>query len=166
METQKEKLVRYLDDAWAVEKALVTQLQDLADDVNIPEVREALLEHRQVTHDQEERLEARIRALGAEPSGGKSFMNNLLGKVGDILNAGHDRDDRTTQGLIKGFAIENLETAMYKSLKVYANEIGDTETANLAEKLQKQEKEAADKVWGFISQAAKQPARQLATAGV
>lgn len=158
METQQEKLIRYLDDAWAVEKALVTALKDMADEVNDPQVQALFQEHRQVTHEQEERLEARIRALGKEPSGGKGFFNQMVAKVGDALHGAHDEYDKTTQDLMKGYATENFECAMYQSLQAYAEAIGDSETAQIARQHLQQEKAAAEKIWPLIAPTAVRPA--------
>jgi ferritin-like metal-binding protein YciE len=159
MESPQDRLIRYLDDAWAVEKALVTVLGDMAEEVNDPQVRALFQEHRRVTHEQEERLEARIRALGKEPSGGKGFFNQMVAKIGDVLHAAHDDDDKTTQDLMKAYATENFECAMYQSLASYATAIGDGETAQLARQHMQQEKEAADRVWPLIQPTAARPAQ-------
>ena len=159
METQRERLIRYLNDAWAVEKALVDNLREMAEEVNDPQVRTVFEQHRQVTHQQEENLEARIRALGEEPSGGKGFFNRMLGAIGDALQGAHDEYDKTTQDLMKAFATENFEIAMYTALESYATAIGDTETAQLARQHISEEEEARDVVWPYIAQAAARPAR-------
>ena len=152
--TTRERLIRYLDDAWAVEKTLVSTLQTMANEVNDPQIQSLFEEHRAVTHQQEENLEARIRALGEEPSGGKGFMNQLLSKMGDLMQQGHDDYDKTTRDLMKGYATENFEIAMYQALESYATAIGDSETAQLARQHMQQEKEAADKVFPMIGPAA------------
>jgi ferritin-like metal-binding protein YciE len=158
MQDTRERLLRYLDDAWAVEKGLVASLQDMANEVNDPQVKALFDGHRLVTHAQEEALEARIRALGEEPSGSKGFFTQFMGKIGDFMHKAKDDYDQTTQDLMKGFATENFECAMYRSLEVYATEIGDTETANLARAHMQQEKDAAQKVWELIDAAARRPA--------
>ena len=152
-ETKQERLIRYLDDAWAVEKALVAALKDMADEVNDPQVKALFEEHRTVTHAQEEALEARIRALGQEPSGGKGFFNQMVAKIGDVLHAAHDEYDKTSQDLMKGYATENFEMAMYEALESYSTAIGDTETATLARQHHQQEKEASEKIWPLIGPA-------------
>jgi len=164
MQETQDRLIRYLEDAWAVEKALVGSLNDMANATHDPAVRALFLEHAQVTHDQEERLESRIRALGAELNRGKSLINTALGKLSELANVFHDEEDKTTQNLIKGFATENFEAGMYESLRAYASAIGDTETASLAQELQQQEQEAARKVWALIASAAVRPVGEASTA--
>ena len=74
-ENPQDRLIRYLDDAWAMEKALVDNLQSMADEVNDPNIRAMFQQHSDETQQQQQQLEARIRALGEEPSGGKGFLN-------------------------------------------------------------------------------------------
>lgn len=154
METTQERLLRYLNDAWAVEKALVGTLQDMADEINDPQVEALFLEHRTQTREQEERLAARIRTLGGEPSGGKGLLNQLMAKIGDMLHAAHDEYDKTVLNLIKAYATENFESAVYESMLAYASAISDVETAQLARQHLEQEQAAAKKVWPLIAPAA------------
>lgn len=161
-ESLQERLIRYLDDAWAAEKALVPALRDMAADANDPTVKALFEEHLQMTHMQEEELEARIRALGAEPSGAKGFMNQLMAKASDLMNAGHDDYDKTTQDLMKAYATENFEMAMYQALESYATAIGDAETAQLARRIHEQERQTAERIWPQIGLAA---ARAVQAAG-
>jgi ferritin-like metal-binding protein YciE len=159
METTQERLVRYLNDAWATEKALVADLQDMSEKSDDPEVKALFAEHRTITHQQEEMLEARIRALGEEPSGGKGFLSQVAGKIGEALHKAHDDFDQTQQNLMKAFATENFECAMYESLAAFATEIGDTETAAMARQIMQQEKQAAELVWQHVGRCAVRPAR-------
>ena len=159
MENTRERLVRYLDDAWAVEKGLIPILNDMAEGANDPQIKAMFEQHRMVTHQQEEALEARIRALGEEPSGGKGFFSQFLSKVADFMHHAEDDYDATTQHLMKAYATENFECAMYQALEAYSTAISDTETASLARQLHQQEKQAAEMVWQMIEPAAIRPAQ-------
>jgi ferritin-like metal-binding protein YciE len=159
METQQERLIRYLDDAWAFEKALVDNLRAMADDVNDPQVRTMFEQHAQVTKDQEEALEARIRALGDEPNGTKGWFNRMVAWVGEAVQGrAHDEYDKTTQNLMKAFGIENFEIAMYTALESYASTIGDTETVQLAVSHRMQEEQTRDMIFPLIATVAARPA--------
>ena len=72
-------------------------------------------------------------------------------------------DDKTTQGLMKAFGIESFEMAVYQGLMTYANAIGDTQTAQLAQQILQQERETANKVWPLIAPAAARPAQDMMT---
>jgi ferritin-like metal-binding protein YciE len=158
METQRERLIRYLDDAWAVEKALVDNLRSMADEVNDPQVRTLFEQHAQVTKSHEEALETRIRALGEEPSGTKGWFNRMIAWLGDALQGAHDEYDKTTQDLMKAYASENFEIAMYTALEAYADAIGDRETVELARRHRQQEEETRDLIYPLIAPTAKRPA--------
>ncbi|HZT43726.1 MAG TPA: DUF892 family protein [Chthonomonadaceae bacterium] len=164
MEDSQDRMIRYLDDAWAMEKALVDNLQSMADEVNNPNIRAMFQQHADETHRQEQQLEARIRALGEEPSGGKGFLNKMMAMIGDAFQGAHDPDDKTTQDLMKAFGIESFEMAMYQGLMAYANAIGDTQTAQLAQQILQQERETANKVWPLIAPTAARPAQDAAAA--
>jgi len=72
-----------------------------------------------------------------------------------------DDFDATTQDLMKGYATEAFEVAMYEALKTYAAEIGDAETAELAARHLREEQEAAQKLWPLIAPTAARAARVL-----
>jgi ferritin-like metal-binding protein YciE len=162
MESPQEKLIRYLQDAHASEVGIVTVLKDFIDEISDPQIKALFQEHLQVTHSQASRLERRLLELGSGTSDGKSFMNQLIGKMGDMMHAAHDTEDKTTQDLIKAFATENLEIGMYESLYSYSEGLGDRETAQLARQIQSEEKEAADKIFPLISIVAKTPLAKAA----
>jgi len=158
MESQLERLARYLDDALAVERSLASSLEDMAGDVDDRALKALFEDHRRVTQQQASNLEARIRALGQEPSSTKGFLSQAAAKVGDMLHAPKDDLDKPTQYLVKAFAAENLELAMYRALEVYAEAVGDQDTVRLARQHSQQEKETADRIWPLIAQTARRPA--------
>ncbi len=157
MDSAQERLIRYLDNAWAVEKGLVDSLKSMAEDVNDPDVRRMFQEHALVTWRQEEALEARLRALGAEPSGVKGFFSSMMGRLGEMMQVTQDEYDRTTQDVIKAYTSEQFEMAMYQALEAYAEAIGDTQTAQLAQAHFQEERLAAEALWPLIAKTAEKP---------
>lgn len=157
METAQEKLIRYIQDAHASEVGITTVLKDFIDEVNNPQVKAVFAEHLQVTQSQAQRLEQRLIALGSKKSDGKGIVNQLMGKVADLMHAAHDPEDKTTQDLIKAYATEHLEFGMYASLESYSEALGDMETARLARQIASEEKEAAEKIFPLIAVTAKAP---------
>ena len=154
-ETPQDRLIRYIQDAHASEVGIVTVLEDFIAEIENPQVKAAFQEHLIVTQSQAQRLEQRLVALGSGTSDGKGILNKLMGKVGDLMHAAHDVEDKTTQDLIKAYATEHLEIGMYASLASYAEAVGDTQTAQLALQIQAEEKEAADKIFPMIALTAK-----------
>lgn len=155
METPQDRLIRYIQDAHAAEVGIIDVLKNFIDEVDNAEVRSAFQEHLIVTQSQAQRLEQRLNALGSKPSSGKGFLNSMMGKLSDVMHAAHDEYDKATQDLIKAYATEHLEIAMYTSLEAYSEELGDQETATLAREIKAEEKQAAETVFPMIAVAAK-----------
>ena len=153
-ENAKERLLRYLTDAHAVEEGGLSSLKDIAAEATDPELRSAVTEHIAVTQSQSDRLKSRITALGGDVNSGKSLLNTIIGKGSDLLNIFHDKEDKQTQDVIKAYALEHFEIGMYTSLSAYASGLEDDETVQLAETILQEEKEAANKLLPLISQVA------------
>ena len=153
MEGPQARLVGYLEDAWAVESGLVVNLKEMADDVNDPEVQALMMAHRTLTMQQKDRLAARLHSLGKEPSGGKGFLSQMLGKIGDAMHFSQDSYDKTVQNLFVCYGAMNFGAAMYEGMEAYADMIGDPETAELARSHRGEEQEAAKKIWPLIRKA-------------
>ncbi len=151
----KERVLRYLNDAHAVEVGAVGSLQDLAAEATNADLRAAVQEHLTQTQSQADRLEARIKALGGDKAQGKGLLNTLIGKGSDLLNAFHDKEDKQTQDTIKAYALEHFEVGMYTSLKAFADSVGDTETAQLADTILNEEQLAGERLLRLIPQIAK-----------
>jgi len=147
---------RYLEDAIAAEKSFETQLEGFAKEASLPEVQSMFQQHAAETRTQYELLTSRLEALGGSTSTIKSFLAHLFNSAPKVAQAGHEKEERTTQDLMMAFAVENAEVAMYEALFVAAETAGDSETAALARRIQAQEQETADKVWRVIAPAATQ----------
>jgi ferritin-like metal-binding protein YciE len=151
MENTQERLIRYLQDAHAAEVGVRKMLEGFVDDTDDQSIKMMFQEHLTITRTQEDRLEQCLRKYNAEPSDGKGFMNSLMAKIGDFIQGGHDQYDKNTQNLIKAYATEHLECAMYEALMTYAKGVGDQDVVQVAETIQNEEKETADRLWPMIS---------------
>ena len=160
-----ERLLRYLNDAWSVETTLLDTLNKMEQEVIDPQVKEFFAAHRETTAQQRDALGTRLRELGREPSGGKGFFHRLVGGIWEGLHRPGDDIDRTVQDLMKGYATEHFEVAMYQALAACASAAGDSVTTELARRHQQEEREAAERVWGFLARtvalAASPPARAV-----
>jgi ferritin-like metal-binding protein YciE len=151
-ENVKERLVRYLQDAHAAETGIEEVLDGFIDDTDDPTIKSLFQQHRLETQSQAQRLEQRLNALGEKPSGGKGFLNMVMGKLSEIMHGAHDEYDKNTQNLIKAYSTEHLERGMYESLYAFASAIGDQETAALARQIQAEEEATAQKLFPLIQQ--------------
>ena len=146
-ETSRETIQAYLEDAIAAEKSFEQQCRDFAGGGSSDQNRELFLRHADETRVQYERLTARLKELGGDESGAKSFFAHLVGLSPKLAQMGHDIMDRLTQNLMIAFAVENCEMAMYEALIAAAEAGGDRPTAELARSIQAEEKATAQKVW-------------------
>ena len=153
-ENTKEQLLRYLNDSYAAEVGGVASLNDLAALATDTDLKQAVTEHIAVTQSQVDRVKARILALGGDVSEPKGALNSILAKASGVLNIGHSHEDKQTQDTIKSFAFEHFEIGAYTSLMAYANAIGDSETAQLAQTIIGEEQMAAERLLRLIPQIA------------
>jgi ferritin-like metal-binding protein YciE len=151
-----EAICRYLEDAIAAENSFEHQLRQFAKEVEQPELQQLFEQHAEETKIQEQRLTARLEALGGRPSGMKGFMANMFGFTPKVAQMGHDRAEIGTQDLMMAFAVENSEIAMYEALAISAAACGDLETEQLAREIQDEERLTADKVWNHLAPCARQ----------
>lgn len=157
LDSHKERISVYIDDAIALEAASITALKDMIEDAVSADDTELFREHLIETERQKERLEERLRFFGREAE--RNILKDLLNKAGamatDLLHAAKNHHDKATRNLMQAYAIENLEVAVYEALYAAADEAGDQETARLARSIQDEEKAAADKIWSRIAYSAR-----------
>jgi len=152
---------RYLKDAIAAENSFESQLRAFAKEGDDPQAHALFQQHAEETRSQIERLTARLNQLGDSPSAMKSFMAHLFGMSPKTATLGHDESERVTQNLMMAYTVEHAEVAMYESLAVVAETIGDQATATLARQIQQEEESTARKVWAMIPTAARQSVAKL-----
>ncbi len=153
-EDTKAQVLRYLNDSYAAEVGGIASLKDLAAETTDADVKQAVEQHITVTQSQADRVTARILALGGDKSEPKGFLNQFLAKASGAVNIFHSKEDKQTQDLIKAYAFEHFEIGAYTSLHAYANAIGDTETAQLAQTIISEEQSAAEQFQRLIPQLA------------
>jgi ferritin-like metal-binding protein YciE len=140
----REQLRRHLADAHAIEDQALTLLErghELAGTSTLAGIYD---DHAMETRDHAELLEARLYALGGEPSG---FKDAAL-RLGALNWRLFFRLQPDTPGKLACFvrAFEQLEIAVYEQLQRVAQRIGDEETVDLAECILGHEREAQERV--------------------
>jgi ferritin-like metal-binding protein YciE len=152
-ETQDVKIVRYIDDAIALEAASITALRDMAKDAVSTDERLLYEGHLTESENHKQRLEGRLIALGGEAKRSllKDVMNSIGAAATNILHAGKNDGEKDTRNLMQAYAMESLEMAVYEALYAAANRCGDKETAQLAREIQGEESAMAKQVFLRIS---------------
>jgi ferritin-like metal-binding protein YciE len=147
----QEQLRKYLADAHAIEKqaeALLERGPKLAGSETLAQI---YSDHLDETRDHLELVEARLEALGGDPS---SLKDAAL-RLGALNWGAFFRAHPDTPGKLAAFAraFEYLEIGGYEQLKRVAQRVGDEETANLVDRILAQEREAAERIAGSFDQA-------------
>lgn len=145
------QLNAYLADAHAIE-AQARQLLDKSVKLAEGTALESIYEQHLVETEQHEQLiTARLDARGAEPSKVKDAMLRL-GAInwGGFFSA---QPDTLAKLAVFSYAFEHLEIASYALLNRVANATGDSETAELSERIIKEETDAARSIRSHFADA-------------
>ncbi len=147
-----EQVSKYLADAHALEEQAIQLLERASgrDDGNLTAAYKA---HLAETQSQADAVEARLEALGRDPS----TMKDALMRMGAMNWAAFFEAHPDTPGKLAAFAyaFEWLEIAGYEQLKRVAARAGDTETVQLAQRIIAEERAAAEKLRGLLPEAAR-----------
>ena len=167
-EQEKEVIVRYLEDVEAAERNFEHALSSFGMTGEQNAVKSLMSQASGRARTQHERLEARLRALGGEPSTAKSILAHTLAFTPTLAQIGHEPAEKNTQHLIVVIGAAAAEMAMYESLASVASAAGDAETERLARELQAEERDDYEKAWTLLrpsAQAAFETVLQREAAG-
>src|ERR1041384_2246192 len=108
-------------------------------------------EHLDQTRDHAEAVEARLQALGGDPS----TLKDAALRLGALNWGAFFQAHPDTPGKLAAFAraFEHLEIGGYEQLRRVAERAGDEETAALVERILAQDREAADRIAGAVDEA-------------
>lgn len=152
IETPQQKLMRYLEDAIALENATASTLKDMADSSKVPEESGMYQAYFKIAEGQKKRLEERVVALGGTLK--RSLIKDMLSSVGaaaaNLIHNNKDEEEKDTRNLMQCYTMAALESAVYEALASAAETIGDCDTAQLARELQKEEQSIMQQSFGRI----------------
>jgi ferritin-like metal-binding protein YciE len=138
----EDRLLAWLNDAYALEKALIPVLKNHAEDARRrPKVRRRDLEHLEQTRRHAKKVKQCIEHLGAKPSKTKQAIGRFSGMMNSI--ATEPFDDEIVRNFLADFAAENLEIASYRALIVAAHEAGHPKIAKICQDILDDEEEMA-----------------------
>lgn len=150
------KLIQYLSEAYGNERELETSLQvDIAITTK-PPYKKRLQQHLKETKAHAKALDKRIRKLG----GGKQVVQSLVGQVTAAAKGplhvvrGDGQQEKMLKNAKTQFTSEQEEISTYLALETFAKKVGDTETANLARDIRRDEERMAKFLEGQIKQLA------------
>jgi ferritin-like metal-binding protein YciE len=136
-----EKLVEYIDDAYAMEQNVLRMLDGMIGTTEDPQMKRSLERHKKQTEQQAKRLKERLRDHGASPSA----VKEAGGVVGALMKSVVDvaRGEKAGRNARDGYATEHMEIASYEMLERVARMAGDKETAAVARQNREEEEAMA-----------------------
>jgi ferritin-like metal-binding protein YciE len=139
------KLIQYLSEAYGKERELETALQvDIAITTKAP-YKKRLQQHLRETKAHAKALDRRIKKLG----GGGNVVQSLVGKATAVAKGplhavrGSGEQEKMLKNAKTQFTAEQEEISTYLALETFAKKVGDSETANLARDIRREEERMA-----------------------
>jgi ferritin-like metal-binding protein YciE len=139
----ERRLLAWLNDAYALEKAQIPILENHADDARRrPAVRRKDLEHLERTRQHVKMVKRCIEELGARPSKTKAAVGRIAGALGSVTT--EPFEDEIVRNFLADYSAENLEIASYRAIIAAAREAGHPRIARICQDILKDEEEMAD----------------------
>lgn len=139
---QKDMLIAWLNDAYAMENALVKTLDNHANDAkDHPQIQAKIQEHLDQTRGHADLVKSCINRLGGSTSALKSGMATVTGMMQNLPSGG--AEDELVKNAISDYAAENFEIASYNALIVAAQDYGDMETVQVCQRILRDEQDMA-----------------------
>jgi len=164
MSQSEQKIVQYLNEAHATEVGLVRVLQSQIAMAPRGTYRTGLEKHLRETQQHAERVQARLREIGATGNplqAGIGFVEGALSQTLALwkmpldLVRGGSGEEKVLKNAKDACATEALEIATYTALEHLARSIGDDVTAELAASIRADEERMLDRVMGELPKLAR-----------
>jgi ferritin-like metal-binding protein YciE len=143
-ESDKEHLIQHLQDTLALEEQASKQLERAVELASRYEVGAAYEEHLEQTQEHKRQLKERIESLEGEvsPVERLTMRSEAIGLrlLADVA------PESPAKLAMHFYALARLEVAGYELLKRIAEQAGDDETSEMAEKILEEERQAAEQV--------------------
>ncbi len=138
----EERLLAWLNDAYAMELAQIPILKNHARDAaSYPKIRDKDLEHLEQTRHHAELVRGCIERLGARPSATKAAIGRMSGAMNSVATGPFE--DELVKNFLSDYAAEHLEIASYRAIITAAKEAGDHETVRVCKAILREEEEMA-----------------------
>jgi len=146
------KLVQYLGEAHGKEKELETSLQAHIQMTTKAPYKKRLQQHLRETKSHSKQLERRIKALGGTPPKvGTVISKGMAAAKGPLHMArGTGEQEKMLKNAKTEYFSEHEEIATYQAIEVFAEKVGDSETAKLAKGIRREEERMAKFLEGQI----------------
>lgn len=154
-EAGRDVIRHYLEDLVTAEKDFEQQLRDFSRSGDDEEVRAVLAGHADETKRQHQRLATRLGEIGGRVSSRKAGFASIVNFAPQLPKPAEIVEEKTLQSLLVAYTLEAGEFAVYETLAIVARAAGDYDTEQLAKQIQAEERNAAEKIWHFLSSRSK-----------
>ncbi|MEA9763051.1 ferritin-like domain-containing protein [Xanthomonas campestris] len=139
----RERLVKWLQDAYAMEKEAETMMKAMAARTeHYPELKHRIEQHVQETQQQSAGVQRCLELLDGSIPTAKGMLSSVLASMHAAGNS--MMTDEVTKGVGISYAFEHLEIASYRALVVAARIAGEQQVAQICEDILQQEIEMAE----------------------
>ena len=139
-EAKKQTLLAWLNDAYGMEKSMVQTLRNHAHAAqDRPSMRSRLERHCEETKEHAHMVRECIERLGGHVSSFKTGLSTMMGTVQGVVTA--PAKDEIVKNILADSAAERFEIASYQGIITAADEIGDTETAQVCRRILREEEQ-------------------------
>lgn len=146
-----EQLIKYLTDAHSIEEQALVQMKAAPQLAGDPELAALFERHRMETEEHERLVDEQLRAHGAEPSSLKDLAGRITGRGFGMFAAANP--DTPGKLIVHAYSYEHMEAAAYALLALIADRAQDPAVAEMAERIEGQELQMADRVAGCFDRA-------------
>jgi len=123
----RDKLVTYIQDAYALENQIVEVLEKHEREAQgYPDIQAMVHQHLEETKQHRQRMEECLQAYDEKPSAMKGAATNLMGNLLGAVSGG--RTDTIAKNTRDEYVTEHMEIAAYGLLMATAQAYGDTRT--------------------------------------
>ncbi|MDB6029263.1 MAG: Protein yciE [Verrucomicrobiales bacterium] len=146
---QRDELISWLNDAYAMELSNMKILEAHIDDMDaFPEIKARLQQHLGETRQHAERMKKCIESIGAKVSRSKvgfgKVLGMLQGRSSSLFN------DEVVKDVLSESATEHFEVASYRSLIAAAEQLGETRVIEACQQNMQEDMAMADWVDGQV----------------
>jgi ferritin-like metal-binding protein YciE len=162
LETPRDLFIHELSDSMSAEHIILDVLGQMAQETENAEARKAITDHQRETEQQIRNLEKVFELLGEQPEETTCHAAEGLRKEHDALKEEQPTGNVKELGLLAAAnKSEHYEIATYLSLRQMAQDLGETEIADLLNENLQQEKEMARTVQSLAGDIGKEVKAQM-----
>jgi ferritin-like metal-binding protein YciE len=143
MLTERDQLIRWLNDAYTMELAIEESLsKHAAHAEDCPDWHDRLQEHLEETRNHANLVRRCIERLGGSVSTSRAVIGEILGRLRGLSTVIYK--DELIKTVLADYAVEHFEIACYESLIVAAAQAAQPEIVAICDEILAEEMEMAD----------------------